>query len=55
MRRDSTLHAFVSTIDSDPSELAILKGFDFAIDNSGVAMDIIKEGLLREQVYIIIK
>jgi hypothetical protein len=37
MRRDSTLHAFVSTIDSDPSELAILKGFDFAIDNSGVA------------------
>jgi hypothetical protein len=37
-------------INSDPSELAILKGFDFAIDNSGIAMDIIKYGVLREQV-----
>jgi hypothetical protein len=35
---------------SDLSEIAILKGFDFAIDNSGIAMDIIKDGLLREQV-----
>jgi hypothetical protein len=40
----------VHTINSDPSELAILRGFDFAIDNSGIAIDIIKDGLLREQV-----
>jgi hypothetical protein len=36
-------------VNSDPSEIAILKGFDFAIDNSGIAMDIIKDELLREQ------
>jgi hypothetical protein len=37
-------------VTSDPSELAILKGFDFAVDNSGIAMEIIKGGLLRKQV-----
>jgi hypothetical protein len=47
---DVIFYACVYTINSDPSELAVLKGFDFAIDNSGDAMDIIKDGLLREPV-----